>query len=121
MQFSDTAVTCPLSCAPSVCVILREHRFAARTFTVKLCPDVSGLSCDIVVNTGWRFAGVSAIFFAERPRRPKFVSGWATIPSGEIFSAPVPLYGDLGPADTYTLCAKRGTDLKSDSGYNAIF
>ena len=60
-------------------MILREHRSVARTFTAKLCPDVSGLSCAMVVNTGWRLAGGWAMFIAEWLLRPKFVFGWAKI------------------------------------------
>ncbi len=82
--------------ATSMCVILGEHRSVARTFTVKLCPDVSGLSCAMVVNTGWRFAGGCAIFYAERQLRLKLHPAGLGSQAEKSF-APVPLNGDSGP------------------------
>ena len=79
-----------------MCVILGEHRSVARTFTVKLCPDVSGLSCAMVVNTGWRFAGGCAIFYAERRLRLSLYR-LGKDPRRRNLIAPVPLNGDLGP------------------------
>ncbi len=110
MQFPDTAANSMLRGAPSVCVILGEHRSVARTFTVKLCPDVSGLSCAMVVNTGWRFAGGCAIFYAERRLRLSLYPAGQGSQAEKSF-CPGSIKRRSAPADTYSPCAKLCTDL----------
>ena len=89
----------------------RDIRSQVRTFTVKLCPEVSGRSWAILVNTGCRFAGGCAIFAACSPVRPTFVSTCEPLAIRA---------GRPGPSAGGDPCCRR-TDPRSDSASRQIF
>ena len=89
----------------------RDIRSQVRTFTVKLCPEVSGRSWAILVNTGCRFAGGCAIFAACSPVRPTFVSTCEPLAIRA---------GRPGPSAGGDPCCRR-TDPRSDSASPQIF